>query len=854
MNTLSRMRFGALFAILLFLAGRSAFAANPESGSVAPTGPVLPFTGTFVGTTIGTGVVEDRFKLTVLPGNYTNKVVKVRVHWMVPANDYDLGIFKRLGDGSDGPQVGSSGSGSPLSEEIASIDPNATGTGEYNIVIPYFANTPGVDQPQGEVSVVDIGPPRTATYIKTGHGITFAPNSPVKAGTTIKDGEPSSRLDRFGNYYIGGIRGVPAGVDLWYFDLRPTINGGANPNYDPKMRVPIYRGMPDSAISTANPPVNIGAGALGGGDIDLAVGFGNYTGPDAIVGAEAQPFLAYSSLLAASVTYGRSLDRGATFQFNAAGDAVGGIPVNDRQWMEAFENNTVYLEYREFANALVSVQRSTNGGLTYGNAVPVGFLQQTGSIDVDKFDGTVYISSSEGKVAVSTPATPGGDPGPFTIVQAVHEAVNHNNLFFALKVADGPRDQSGNLTGPGIVYCAYSDGADIYLVHSADKGQTWSKRVSVNDQSDARFKVNLFPWLETGAKPGSVAVAWYGTDNPDNDDNAKWRVYFAQTFNATATAPTFRIAQASDHAIHASNISLGGFGGAANRNLIDYFQISIDPTGAAVIGYTDDHNDFDGNCFVARQITGPSFNGTGSTLLPAVQEGQNLPANPFPPPGAPPVGKIIPQPMQPGLKGEQVTDHVQDQDLALVGVIPGTSPVDIVSIKYQWQDSGGVPFITATMKVSNLASIPPSATWRMYFTANAPETGVIGPTGNKYSKGLSDDGDQYYVQVSTAANGTRSASWGTVARLSDGSLARTPAAGSPERTFINQQDGTISVRISATKLNTAPRKTPAVEHPAIGIGTVLCGLRGEATLSSGSFDGTRGGTEMKIGDAASRAP
>ena len=116
-------------------------------------------------------------------------------------------------------------------------------------------------------------------------------------------------------------------------------------------------------------------------------------------------------------------------------------------------------------------------------------------------------------------------------------------------------------------------------------------------------------------------------------DDARWRVYFAQSFNADAPAPTFRIAQASDHSIHASNISLKGLsltGESPNRNLIDYFQVNFDPQGAAVIGYTDDHNDFDGNTDVARQISGPSIKGGN---LPGVREGWLFPRNPLPSPG-----------------------------------------------------------------------------------------------------------------------------------------------------------------------------------------------------------------------------
>lgn len=839
MNTNLIRHSSALFCLAaLILAPFKADAANPASGAMSPTSPPINYDGTAIGT--GT-VVDDVFELDVLAGDWTNKIIKVHISWTVPTNDYDLGIAKV----SDGAPAGSSGSGIPLTEEIASINPSALGTGKYNIVVNYFANTPGADQPHGEISVIDLGPGRVATYVNG--EMTFAQNSTVKANTSAQDGEPSSRVDIFGNYYIGGIRGVPAGVDLWYFDLRPTLPGTAtpNPNYDPLMRVPIYRGQPDSAAASAPGPFDPTQGGFGGGDIDLAVGFGNYTGPDAVLG-DPHPFLAYSSLLAASVTYGRSLDLGATFQFNPVGNLGGGIPVNDRQWMEVLGNNQVYLEYRKFENSLVFIQRSEDGGLTYGNAVNVGQLQQTGTMDVDQFNGNVYVSSNDGKVAIGKPAanvlpfTASDPPQSYTTVQAVNEAVNHNNLFFAMKVADGPRDVNGNLTGPGIVYCAYSDGTDIYLVHSLDQGTTWSERVSVNDQSNPATNVNVFPWLETGPTPGSVGICWYGSPTPTNVNASNWRVFYALTYNATSATPEFQIAEAGDHMIHGSNISMGGLLGAGNRNLIDYFQIAFDPHGAAVIGYTDDHNDFMGHSYVARQISGPSIKGGN---VPAPVEGAALPAQPFPPPGtvgAP--GQLSPQPMQPGPNGEQVTDFAQDQDVGIVGVVPDPGPHDIISIKYDWQDSNSGPVITATMKVSDLSAIPPDSTWRMYFTANAPDTGITGPVGNQYSKGLSDRGNQFYVQVSTNASGTRATTWGTVVRNSNGSLTRTARGTATDaRSFINQQDKTISVRISALKLN-------PFADPDIALGTVLCGLRGEAleSVGGGVHDETRGGTELAI--------
>src|SRR5206468_3537329 len=117
--------------------------------------------------------------------------------------------------------------------------------------------------------------------------------------------------------------------------------------------------------------------------------------------------------------------------------------------------------------------------------------------------------------------------------------------------------------------------------HSTDGGVTWSNKVRVNGPT---FATNLFPWLECGSA-GRVVVVWYGTTDPNNDDAADWRVVLSQTTNGSDPTPTFYEQVISDHVIHASNISLGGLTGAANRNLDDYFQVALDPQGAAVIAY-----------------------------------------------------------------------------------------------------------------------------------------------------------------------------------------------------------------------------------------------------------------------------
>src|SRR5262249_13831657 len=153
-------------------------------------------------------------------------------------------------------------------------------------------------------------------------------------------------------------------------------------------------------------------------------------------------------------------------------------------------------------------------------------------------------------------------------------------------------------------------------------------------------------------------------------------VFFAQSLNATAPTPTFRQVVASDHFIHAGNISEGGLTGTANRNLLDYFQVSLDPQGAAFISFTDDHNDFDGHTYVTRQLSGPGAFGTGNIAAVA----------PTPPPAQDPAAP-------------QVIDFAHDAEAGLLTPVTVDHPLDILSIRYGCEiTTDGRTLVTAQMK------------------------------------------------------------------------------------------------------------------------------------------------------------
>src|SRR5207248_9130424 len=287
-----------------------------------------------------------------------------------------------------------------------------------------------------------------------------------------------------------------------------------------------------------------------------------------------------------------------------------------------------------------------------------------------------------------------------------------------------------------------------------------------------------------------------------------------------------------DHVIHSSNISEGGLTGTANRNLIDYFQVSFDPVGAAVIAYADDHNDFDGHTYVTRQIGGPGLNGAA---VPAPVEGRSLPRATKPP------------------ATPQVTDFAQDVQIGLLGVVPANDPLDILSITWSCEDPGAGtpssnPKLVTKMKVSDLSSLPGVANWRTNFAANAPDT-VLSPTGD-YSFARSDRGDQFYFRASTGPTQASTSSYGRAVRNPDGSITYTRADAADEGLF-DSASGTVTVKVALSKLNAL---LPA-GHAPLATGAVLAGLRGQ-TFTAGvnaKTDIARGGTQYTISCGAASA-
>jgi hypothetical protein len=458
-----------LTALVGALAPVSVSAATPPSGTISDSNPSESWDGALISganvdaSTCVYGVTCDTYELTLAAGDYTDQRIQVRIEWLLPANDYDLNVYEgTLG----GPLVGASGEFATTFEEtVINVDAVIGSDRVYVIEIVAWSVAPG-DPHGGTASLVAVANPRTPVY--TAGSITFSENVPLKIPVAAQDGEPSVRVDVDGNCYVGAIRGVPAGVDLWRFDLDPD-----SPTFDPGMQSPAYLGQPDAFLQQ-DPFDTLAGGADGGGDIEISVSFPSH--PDST------PVLTITSLAAANISSAVSHDRGGTFTLSPA---VAIVPADDRQWNESTGDSRVYLIYRAPIPATgLFMAVSDDNGFTY----PLQSLinpsgTSPGYLDVDHSSGNVYVVHQSG--SSSTLAT-SFDGGLTWRNNTLDNSTGHGTLFDVVKVGED-----------GTVYSVWSDGTDIYLSHSTDAGLNWATPARVND--NGTYKTNLFPWMEAGS-------------------------------------------------------------------------------------------------------------------------------------------------------------------------------------------------------------------------------------------------------------------------------------------------------------------------------------------------------------------
>lgn len=341
------------------------------------------------------------------------------------------------------------------------------------------------------------------------------------------------------------------------------------------------------------------------GSIDENVG-----GGDADIAIDAEGTIWGSGLTLLNTTASISTDRGETFRVNPIGSLSA---LDDRQWIETYKAEPfAFLSTGEIGSSQMILSRlerlpndtpAVSDTIHFADPNGQGY-QWPGEIAVDEANDYVYIAynttgspdnSNVDDIVVGRTGLDLGDQQQFIAATTVGDTFDS---FVGLDV-----DRAGNVyvvwterrpRGAGGAYGR----TNSYLAFSADHGETWSDPIRLNQ----RARTSAFPWVVAGSD-GRVAVAYYGTRGrgPSPEEVVfegravpKWFVYVAYSLDVTAADPVFTEVKALAAAdfLHEGNVCTSGTGCAAGtRDLLDYFQLDLDPCGRIVITYTDNSRD-----------------------------------------------------------------------------------------------------------------------------------------------------------------------------------------------------------------------------------------------------------------------
>lgn len=143
----------------------------------------------------------------------------------------------------------------------------------------------------------------------------------------------------------------------------------------------------------------------------------------------------------------------------------------------------------------------------------------------------------------------------------------------------------------------------VAAASAASGWRNWSKPVQVSDGSTITGDaVNVFPWLKAGG-PGRADAVWYGSNksvDPSSQQGQAWNVFMSQVVfpvdsggAITGVAPSKTLVKVTPHPMHYEDVCQDGTGCITvqgNRNLADFFTVTIDRQGAAEVIYDDTSN------------------------------------------------------------------------------------------------------------------------------------------------------------------------------------------------------------------------------------------------------------------------
>jgi hypothetical protein len=563
--------FSGLFALILATAGLfaplpGARAANPSTATLSPTATTpVTWTGTAPGgvtpdpAACVEGINCETFTLTLggTPADWTGKIARVRLDWLLPASDYDMYVYKNSVGGTS---VGQSALGTTNFETL-DINPAVHGTGNFAVRVIYFAAVT-VDQYRGTASVVTLPttpPPTPSTEPAPQYSIHAAPQ-----GLGQDAGEPTIGANwQTGNVFI--ISGLQT--------LRIKFDDSTKP------ATTTWTDVSATTTSfTSLDPILFTDGDAGSNRTNRTF-VSQLAGKASLMAFTDDDGQTWIPSQGSGINSGvdHQTVGGGPYAKNANGTLKGGavqLPGLDGR----IYPHAVYYASQDIGVA--EIARSDNGGLTFGLAVPMYNLTQCGGLHGHikvAPDGTVYVPNKgcgENQAAVVS---------------------EDNGLTWEVRKVPGSQsgstDPSIGFGSDGTVYFGYANGdGQARIAVSRDKGRTWEHDQDVGGQLGV--KNTVFPAV-VGGDPNRAAFFFLGSSTPgaagigtDTSFDGTWYAYIATTYDGGKSWVTVN-ATPNDPVQRGVVCTNGTTCPSGTRNLLDFNDVTMDKQGRPLAVFAD---------------------------------------------------------------------------------------------------------------------------------------------------------------------------------------------------------------------------------------------------------------------------
>ncbi|MBV8202398.1 MAG: PKD domain-containing protein [Acidobacteria bacterium] len=550
----------AAVATLAALAGGgagAAFAAVPPNGTLSDGGGVTYTGGPYYtpnasaqanGTPICNAALAcDQFGLFVslsAPVAAANKI-KIAIQWPLTTADYDLYVFD-----STNTLVGQSAtSNDPETVILPAVN------GSYTVLVAPF--DPAGQTFTGTISLVPIPtapppPPGIAPRYQA---------YPAPAGIAETSGEPSISIDwnpnnpalRHGTVNTGGVDFFTANFN----QLRVSFDDCSSPAHSLWEDVT----SPTEGVTTLDP-----------------IGFADHsTGRSyqcQLSGGQSR--IAFSDDDGATWTQGQGgpADQGPDHETLGGGPFAAGAPPHP-----LYPRAVYYCSQNVAGGAECGL--SLDGGMTYLPGVDIFTVTQCtggihGHVKVAPDDGTVYVPNS-------SCATGGGTQG---VAVSRDNGVTWND--FTVPGSSGGGDPSVGIGANGTVYLGWQNGdGHPHVAVSHDHGMTWVN----NTDAGAALGIqnSVFPVVVAGdddrAAFGFLGTPTGGNYQDTNNFHGIWHFYVATTYDGGAS--WYLVDATPDDPVQVGSICTAGTTCGADRNMLDFNDITIDREGRVVASFAD---------------------------------------------------------------------------------------------------------------------------------------------------------------------------------------------------------------------------------------------------------------------------